>query len=509
MSKTENIKHISWETEEQFRLLVEGVTDYAIYMLSPVGIVTSWNAGAERIKGYSREEIIGRHFSCFYTEEDRLSGEPALALATAAKDNRIEREGWRVRKDGSRFFAHIVVDAIRDEAGTLLGFAKITRDITERTEAAAALEKANLALSQAQKLESIGRLTGGIAHDFNNLLAVISNSLDLLAMKSQTHLDMKIIGSMRRAIERGSALNQQLLSFARQQPLQADVYNLNALITDFEPMLARACNHLTKIALSLQSQHAFALIDPARFEATLLNLVVNAIDAMPTGGTVTVTTQDIESQSQVTTTLAAGRYVQISVIDTGTGMPKEVLAQAMEPFFTTKPVGKGTGLGLSQVHGFANQSGGDVLISSEEGKGTTVHLYFPIVEPVEKITVPGTSKNETVLLIDDEPEILSLSAEIFRSIGYKVILASSATDAVEILRERKDINVVFTDISMPHGMSGLELARLVKTEYTDIKVILTSGHPMASVRRENSTIIDFAFVQKPYRLADLVKALRA
>lgn len=334
MSQIGKVRDSGRETEEQFRILVQGVTDYAIFMLSPSGVVTSWNVGAARIKGYSEAEIIGQHFSRFYTDEDRAAGLPALMLATAAKEGRAEREGWRVRKDGSRFWAHVVVDAIRDDTGSLLGFAKVTRDITERKEAAAALEKANAALFQAQKIEAIGRLTGGIAHDFNNLLAVLSNGLQVLAMQSRTPLDIRMVESMRRAIDRGASLTQQLLSFARQQPLRAEVYDINALIREFQPMLASAGSRATRYRFTLSRLPSFALVDAARFEAALLNLVVNAVDAMPDGGTVTVACDTIDVDRELTMALPVGRYVRVSVADTGTGMSADVQAQAFEPFFT-------------------------------------------------------------------------------------------------------------------------------------------------------------------------------
>ncbi|BBQ02689.1 histidine kinase (plasmid) [Burkholderia sp. SFA1] len=497
------------DTEDQFRILVQGVTDYAIFLLSPTGIVTSWNVGAERIKGYCDTEIIGQHFSCFYTDDDRAAGAPAYILATAAREGRVEREGWRVRKDGSRFWAHVVVDAIRDETGTLIGFAKVTRDITERKEAAAALERANAALFQAQKMEAVGRLTGGVAHDFNNLLAVLSNGLQVLAMQSRTPLDMKMIEGMRRAIDRGAALTQQLLSFARQQPLQSEVHDLAALIRDFEPMLARVGTRTASCEVRASHQPAFASVDVPRFEAALLNLVVNAVDAMPDGGTVTVATDVVESGKALSPVLPAGRYVKVSVSDTGTGMPQDVLAQAFEPFFTTKPPGKGTGLGLSQVYGFITQSGGDVVISSQIGVGTAVDLYLPLAEPVDAVSTVSAPKVETVLLVEDEPEVLGLASELFRSIGYEVVAASSASEAAGILDERHDVDVVFTDITMPHGISGLELARMVRSRFPDIKVVLTSGYPRPALRSEHGALTDFTFVHKPYRLADLAKALRA
>ncbi|MGT2477197.1 ATP-binding protein [Paraburkholderia terrae] len=499
----------TYGTEQQFRILVQGVTDYAIFMLSPTGIVTSWNLGAQRIKGYSEAEIIGQHFSRFYTDEDRAAGLPAQILATAAKDGRAEREGWRVRSDGTRFWAHVVVDAIRDETGTLVGFAKVTRDITERTEAAAALEKANAALFQAQKMEAIGRLTGGVAHDFNNLLSVLSNGLEVLAMQSRTPLDMKMIEGMRRAVERGASLTQQLLSFARQQPLQAQVYDLHALIRDFEPMLRRAGNRQIHCELSLHEGQAFAVVDAARLEAALLNLYVNAVDAMPEGGVITIKTESVESRLPVTAALPAGNYVRISVADTGSGMPEDVLAQALDPFFTTKPAGKGTGLGLSQVYGFITQSGGDVVISSKVGIGTTVDLYLPAAQPVDAVQTPAAKRKvETVLLVEDEPDVLAVATELFVSIGYEVVPASSASEAVDILNERQDIGVLFADITMPRGMSGVELACQVREARPGIKIVLTSGYPRAALRNEHAVPSDFIFVHKPYRLADLAKALR-
>jgi len=224
---------------------------------------------------------------------------------------------------------------------------------------------------------------------------------------------------------------------------------------------------------------------------------------------VTIATTTVESDRAVTAVLAAGGYVRISVSDTGTGMPQRVLEQAFEPFFTTKPAGKGTGLGLSQVYGFITQSGGDVVISSVEGEGTTIDLYLPMAQPVESANTFVPSKVETVLLVEDEPDVLGLATELFRSIGYEVVVASSASEAVAILKERDDINVVFTDITMPHGMSGMDLAHHVRAGYPAVKVVLTSGYPLATLRDEYGAFNEFPFVYKPYRLADLAKALRA
>ncbi|RYE72075.1 MAG: PAS domain-containing sensor histidine kinase, partial [Oxalobacteraceae bacterium] len=339
------------ESEQRFRMLVQGVTDYAIYMLSPAGEVTNWNAGAQRIKGYTAEEVVGTSFARFHTPEDREAGLPQVALATAAKEGRFEREGWRMRKDGSKFWAHVIIDAIYHEDGTLAGFAKITRDITEKKEAAEALERANAVLFQSQKMEAIGQLTGGIAHDFNNLLAVISSGLDVLPLQAKDAASLKIVESMQRAVERGATLTQQLLSFARQQPLTPEKHNLNSVISGFEAVLRRAGNSSIMFRTDFASQLCSVLVDAPRFETALLNLVVNARDAMPTGGAILITTANAEMAQNQLAGLASGRYVKVAVTDTGCGMPAEVISRAFEPFFTTKDVGKGTGLGLSQVYG--------------------------------------------------------------------------------------------------------------------------------------------------------------
>ena len=498
------------KSEQQFRLLVHGVTDYAIYLLSPAGEITSWNAGAARIKGYQQHEIVGQHFSRFYTEEDRAKGIPALTLALSARDGRAELEGWRVRKDGSRFWANVVVDAIRDESGTLIGFAKVTRDITERKEAAAALERANAALFQSQKMEAIGQLTGGVAHDFNNLLAVISNGLQVLNAQSRTHLDTRMLDTMQRAVDRGASLTQQLLSFARQQPLKAELHDVNALIRAFEPVLHRAGQDSIRLEVDLASGRTTVSLDGARFEAALLNLVVNARDAMPEGGSIVIRTERRELTAGEVGGLAAGSYIRTAVSDTGTGMPPEVVARAFEPFFTTKELGKGTGLGLSQVYGFITQSGGEVVIRSVAGEGTTIDIYLPAVAaaPATPGDYAANLAAETVLLVDDEPDLLAAASELFRSIGYEVVTASNGLDAVDILMQRPEVDILFSDIVMSRGISGLELARLVREQFPAIKIVLASGYPLAVLRREHGELGEFTFVHKPYRLADLAKALR-
>jgi PAS domain S-box-containing protein len=502
------------ESEERFRMLVQGVTDYAIYMLSPTGQVTNWNLGAERIKGYTRDEIVGRHFSCFYTPEDAAAGFPQVTLATAAKEGRFEQESWRMRKDGTRFWAHVVVDAIHNDAGKLIGFAKITRDITERKRAAEALERANAALFQSQKLEAIGQLTGGVAHDFNNLLAVLSSSLDVLSARLDNHTDVRMLEGMRRAVDRGANLTQQLLSFARQQPLKVDRYNLNRVITSFDPVLRRAGNSAITFEFRHEPKLRAVAIDAARFEAALLNLVVNARDAMPEGGRITVAVENAELRAHDVGKLDAGAYVKVSVTDTGTGMSPTVLARAFEPFFTTKEIGKGTGLGLSQVYGFIAQSGGDVVLASELGKGTTISLYLPATgEKMDDADFgagpDADADGDTVLIVEDEPDVMDAAAELFRSIGYRVLTAANGVDALAILRYRNTIDILFTDVMMPNGMSGIDLARSTRELRPEIKVILASGYPVMLLRDQHGDLDEFAFINKPYRLSELAKKIRS
>ena len=494
------------ESEQRFRLLVQGVTDYAIYMLSPEGLVTNWNVGAERIKGYSLEEILGSHFSRFYTDEDREDGMPQRALDTAVREGRYEAEGWRLRKDGTRFWAHVIIDAIHDDTGKILGFAKITRDLTEKKRTEEALEQAQLALFQAQKMESIGQLTGGVAHDFNNLLSVLASGLEVLSMSGQGSADAKILDSMRRAIDRGATLTQQLLAFARQQPLQPETRSINRLISGFESVLRRAGHSGIEFEFNLDPQAGSAVVDAARFESALLNLVVNARDAMPDGGRLALDTAAVTLQEGEVPGLAPGPYVCTSVTDTGTGMAPETAQRAFEPFFTTKETGKGTGLGLSQVYGFIKQSGGEVVIQSTLGEGTTIAIYLPAVSSQDGEL--SRSGSERVLIVEDEPDLLDVASALFMSMGYEVTTAASGQEAMNVLASR-DVDILFTDIVMPNGVNGIELAEYTRENYPGIKVMLASGYPQPALKLDQYRLGDFTFVSKPYRLSDLARGLRS
>jgi PAS domain S-box-containing protein len=352
------------ESERRFRILVEGVNEYAIFMLDPAGTVINWNPGAQRIKGYTWEEIIGQHFSSFYTEEDRANRVPYRALETAAATGKFETEGWRVRKDGTRFWASVVINAIRDAQGVIVGFAKVTRDLTERR----ATEER---LRQSQKMEGIGQLTGGVAHDFNNLLTIIIGNLESLQRNLRD--DGLDAGRLQRAADnamrgarRAESLTHRLLAFSRQQPLEPTSVDVGRLVTGMSDLLRRTLGEQISIETVLAGGVWRAFADANQLEIAIINLAVNARDAMPNGGKLTIETANVhldERYAAAQAEVVPGQYVLLAVTDSGVGMTPEVQAKAFDPFFTTKDIGHGTGLGLSQVYGFVEQSRGHVKIS--------------------------------------------------------------------------------------------------------------------------------------------------
>jgi PAS domain S-box-containing protein len=506
------------ESEERFRILVQGVADYAIYMLDPEGRITNWNLGGERIKGYSAKEVVGQHFSIFFNAEDRANGEPEREIATATRDGRFEGEGWRVRRDGTSFWASVVVDRILDQDGKLIGFAKVTRDMTEKKKSEEELERTRAALAQAQKMEAIGQLTGGVAHDFNNLLTVITNSLDLLL--DPRHDDKhRIIDIAQRAVERGAKLNQQLLAFSRRQPLRSEPHDINVLIGGFEAVLRHACREAISFSLDLATVPVAAVIDAQQFETALLNLVVNSRDAMPAGGSLSIATrlEEIDQAHAGTMSdIAPGRYVKVSVSDTGEGMTPEVISRAFEPFFTTKEVGKGSGLGLSQVYGFVVQSGGHVAIESTPGAGTAVTLFLPATDlrPAAHPADPeaqADAEAAKILVVEDDPDVLDVAVESLRMLGYDVLTAPDGFSALAALRRDPGIQILLSDIVMPHGMNGVELAHEAVKLRPELRVLLASGYPMTALPRDGGRPVhdEFAFLSKPYRSAQLAAALQA
>jgi PAS domain S-box-containing protein len=471
------------KSQEQFRLLVQGVTDYAIYLLNPDGTVASWNAGAQRIKGYTPEEIIGTHFSRFYTTEDQKAGLPKTAIETAAREGRYEKEGLRVRKDGSEFWANVVIDAIRDEKGALLGFAKITRDITERKNSELVLEKTRIALAQAQKMEAIGHLTGGVAHDFNNLLTAIQGSLELLKrhLPEENEQLGKLLDNALQGALRGSALTQRMLAFARRQELRPEPLDLPRLIFGMTDLLQSSLGPSVQIDTHFPMRLPKALADPNQLELAILNLAMNARDAMPKGGSIAIGAKELTVTGDPL--LKPGHYVYVSVTDTGNGMDEETAERALEPFFTTKGVGKGTGLGLPMVHGMAEQSGGKLVLKSKPGQGTTAEIYIP-VPPLETADEPKPTSERIgyravrklrIVSVDDDPLVSFNTAAMLEDLGHTVFSAANGARALEILRQEDSIDLLITDQAMP-GMTGSELAAAIREEKPELPVIIATGY---------------------------------
>jgi PAS domain S-box-containing protein len=490
-----------FESERSFRLLVENVADYALYMLDPTGIVTSWNIGGQRIKGYSPSEIIGQHFSCFYTEGDRANGKPVRALRIAREQGRYEEDGWRVRKDGTFFWASVVIDPIHED-GKLVGFAKITRDITERREAQLKLEKMQQQLAESQKLDALGQLTGGVAHDFNNLLMIISGSLHTLKKGiDDDPRRQRAISAIEGATQRGAALTSQLLTFARRQSVNPQAVDVAQRIDAVREVLDTGVGSAVTLQFDIDRSVWPVMVDVAEFETALVNLVINARDAMSGGGVITVSAHNDAPGDEA----GGGEYVAISVADTGAGIAPDVLSRIFDPFFTTKPIGKGTGLGLSQVHGFAHQAGGTVRVSSELGKGTKITILLPRKEagaPVEEVNAVETAGSGTVLLVEDNPEVAMVSTSLLEQLGYTVLRVESAEAALLEL-EHDGIDLVFSDIVMPGKMDGLSLARHLKAVRPGLPILLASGYSDAAINVRG----DFPILRKPYEIHQLSQAI--
>lgn len=476
------------EAERRFRLLVQGVSDYAIYMLDPEGYVTNWNTGAQAIKGYTADEIIGAHFSKFYTPEDVEAGLPAKALETARRDGRFTAEAWRRRKDGSRFWASVVLDPIRDDDGELIGFAKVTRDLTERREIELELERSQQALFQAQKMEAVGQLTGGLAHDFNNLLTGITGSLELmkarLAQGRLTDLE-RYMTAAQGAATRAATLTHRLLAFSRQQTLEPKALDANKLVAGVEDLIRRTVGPGVEIETVLAAGLWPCFCDPNQLENAILNLCINARDAMPGGGRITIETANtwVDPVGAVERDMAKGQYVAVSVTDTGVGMSAATIARAFDPFFTTKPVGQGTGLGLSMIYGFAKQSGGQARIYSELGQGTTVKIYLPRhrgkpSDAVEEqaLARPPRANGETVLVVDDEPTVRMLIADTLAELGYECIEAADAAAGLKVLQSDLDLDLLISDVGLPGGMSGRQMADVARTRRPNLKVLFITGY---------------------------------
>ena len=497
--------HRLQESERSFQLLVESVTDYALYMLDPTGRVISWNSGAKRIKGYEAADIIGKNFECFYSEQDRAAGVPAAGLRTAAREGRLETEGWRLRKDGTRFWANVIIDAITSD-GHLVGYAKITRDITERRAAEARLR-------QAQKMEAVGQFTGGAAHDFNNLLMAILGSLEILRKRLPN--DPRLLALLDNAVQgakRGSSLTQRMLAFARRQELKHEAVDLAHLVNNMLELLERSLGPTINIETRFPLEVMRVRTDANQLETALLNLAINSRDAMPNGGTITISLAKHTIAGGHPTSLPPGPYACLVVADTGQGMDEATLARATEPFFTTKGIGKGTGLGLSMVDGLTAQSGGKLIVQSTAGRGTTMELWFPITTMVDGATERGPETHEgahaerplCILAVDDDSLVLSNVAVMLEDLGHKVIAVGSGAKAIEEIESMPSIDVVITDQAMP-VMTGLQLIEILRARRPGLPVILATGFAELPPKLSPS----IGRLSKPFTQRALAQALAA
>ena len=462
-------------SEQRFRLLVQGVTDYAIFMLDPEGVVANWNLGASRIKGYAAEEIIGRHFSQFYTAVDRHAGVPHRALETARRTGKYEAEGWRVRKDGTVFWANAVIDAIHDGAGRLIGFAKITRDLTERR----ATEEQ---LRQAQKMEAVGQLTGGVADDFNNLLTAIIGNLEMLGtILPEDSSASRYASAALRAAGRGARLTEQLLAFSRRQEIRSQIVNVNDILRETMILCQRTLGEGIEIKQRLQPEIWTCDIDAAQLEAAILNLAANARDAMNRVGRLVIASKNVTLGEGGETGLAAGDFVVVSVSDTGCGMSSDEAARAFEPFFTTKEVVRATA--SASVKCTALPSRREVLRGST-AKRVLARRSISICRartarsPCKRWRdrLAGGASGYNDLVVEDDADIREMITTMLSDLGYRILVAETGPEALAILRHERSVDLLFTDVIMPAGISGTDLARTASRLQPDLKILLTSGY---------------------------------
>ncbi|MDX6560186.1 MAG: hypothetical protein QOF72_3235, partial [Blastocatellia bacterium] len=487
--------------KRHFQTLIEGVVDYAIFAIDKEGHVASWNSAAQKIMGYTAEEIVGKHFGIFYRPDERRAGAPNRTLELAIQSGKYEVEGWRIKKNGTPFFITGSVSSNRDDAGNLLGFINILRDATERRDAEEKLVQAREQLAMSQKMEAIGKLTGGIAHDFNNLLMIIGGSAQIFTRLLDPKLP-KAIEAIQTAAKRGESLTRQLLTFSRHQHLSPTVVDLNASIKNMRTMIESSLRGNIVYDENIGEGVWLVKVDLAELELAIVNIAVNARDAMPNGGTFTLSVNNVTVNQDIADNSLRGIFFAIAFTDTGTGIPPNLLSKMFDPFFTTKDVGKGTGLGLSQVYGFAHQAGGTVTADSKVGQGTTITVYLPFCAD-EQITSKEVSaaktktrhsQRQTVLVVDDSADVAEVTSSMFEHLGYETIYRESAEAALKLLEAGTKIDLVFSDIVMPGTIDGVGLVREIRSRYPNLPVALTTGYSDAA----KAAPADLRILRKPF-----------
>ncbi len=506
------------QSDEPPRTLTEGFSGHGVIMLDAVGYVTSWNAGAETITGYRAEEIVGRDLTLIYTGEGVDGDEPSRGLREAISHGRFRDESWKRRKDGSRFWCQLVATVLYDRDRKIEGFAVMLSDLTRQFAGEEAARHTEDQLRQAQRMEAIGRLAGGIAHDFNNLLTAIQGHVQFLIDDLPAESgSLEDAVEIKKSADRAAALTRQLLTFSRRQELQTRVLNVNTIIDEMGNLFRRVINEDIQLQTTLEPELWPVRADPGQIEQVLINLVVNARDAMPRGGTITIRTANVElddSYAEKRLDVGAGPYVLLSVSDTGIGMDRDTQAHVFEPFFTTKERGKGTGLGLATVYGIVKQSSGHVWVYSEPNRGTTFKIYLPRVaeggEVLQRVPkLRDTARDgETILLIEDEPAVRNLARRVLESRGYAVLEAGTGMDAIRIATDRVGpIHLVLSDVVVPDMNGGLIAQRLHQSR-PELKLLFMSGYTDEDVKLQGIVEAGAPFIEKPFTPDLLARKVR-
>ena len=510
--------------QRRMRSILESSLD-AFVAMDSAGCITDWNAAATGLFGWSAQQAIGQRLAALLAI--RVDGRPIASVGEllAQGATRMRREVSARHKDGREIPAELSLAHVKSDSGTIAH--AFIRDLSAEKEnqqreaqQRRALDEARAALQHAQRLEAVGKLTGGVAHDFNNVLQIISANIQLMQHFSSGDPQLEgRLDSVMKAVDRGARLSSQLLSFARRQPLQPQVVDLYALLRDMRDLIRRAVGDEIEIRIMADEGLGNTVVDPSQFENVLLNLAINARDAMNGRGKLVLELRNTELRAQdmgAFPDLEPGSYVMMAISDTGSGMSPEVIEHAFEPFFTTKERGEGTGLGLSMAYGFVRQSGGHINLQSEVGKGTTVRIYLPRSEERETIVHPheepgGSTKprgNETILVVEDDREVQSTVVSLLSELGYRVLTADNGEQAVPHLREENRIDLLFTDVVMPGAISSTDLAREARALQPGIAVLYTSGYTQDAIVHNGRLDPGVHLLGKPYRADELAHRVR-
>jgi PAS domain S-box-containing protein len=499
------------EGAERLRAVVDTAVD-GVILIDARGTVLMFNPACVRLFGYTAEEVVGQNVRMLMPQPYRNEHDSYIAnyrKTGAAKIIGVGREVTGLRKDGATFPMDLSVGEAKQEGESI--FVGIIHDLTSR-------KRTEEQLVQAQKMETVGQLSGGIAHDFNNLLTVILGNAEALSLRLKARDDLRqLADTIASAAERGAELTQRLLAFSRRQVLQPSAIDCNALVESMRVLLRRMLREDIELHVDVPHSPVMALADPAQLESALLNLALNAQDAMPDGGTLTLTTAEVDLDPAAFNPdmgVRPGRYVLVCVTDDGAGMAAETLERAFEPFFTTKDVGKGSGLGLSMVYGFVKQSNGHVTLYSEPGLGTSVRLYLPLAEESLDVSAKRTPETkplggkELILAVEDDPFVRSHAISTLESLGYKVVVAANGPEALALLRGGARPDLLFTDIVMPGGVSGWTLANEAREIVPTLRILFTSGYPLEALAGRGQADPHAPMLTKPYRRADLARRVR-